>query len=386
MERRFLRHIVLPLALALAPANAACGPSGSPPGPSTSSTTAATTTGAGGAGGMINGTGGGASGGGGNAGGAGPCTGMPGPAPEILDEGHWFPLIALDQSRIYWAQQGLIGEDGTPSTIDAVPLDCSAPAISGLGMAGLGGLASDGTLLYWSAPGGVGQKKGRVFTLPVTGGLSSELLTGLDAPDQLALDGDQIYWIDSLDGGIRRAPKAGGAPVLLAPAGAPPVSGGAFALDASHVYWIDSGTASIRRVPRAGGNVETLVTGEPRAIAVAVTPVGVVWLRESSLSGGDFADDGEIAIAPLGGGSATTLATGLILVHGLAADASHAYVTARGKFTGHSDQGTVSRVSLSGGPLQTLASGEANPEAILVDETAVYWTDRDAGRLYRRAK
>ena len=45
--------------------------------------------------------------------------------------------------------------------------------------------------------------------------------------------------------------------------------------------------------------------------------------------------------------------------------------------------GTVMKVPLGGGPSTTLAGGQANPAAIVVDATSVYWTTTGDGTVMK---
>jgi hypothetical protein len=80
-----------------------------------------------------------------------------------------------------------------------------------------------------------------------------------------------------------------------------------------------------------------------------------------------WSDGAEIFAAPIGGGAASTLATGQVAVAGLAADGTSVYWT-------DVTAGTVMKVSLSGGAPTTLVSGQHSPDAIAVDAASVYWT------------
>lgn len=66
---------------------------------------------------------------------------------------------------------------------------------------------------------------------------------------------------------------------------------------------------------------------------------------------------------------------------GIAVDATHAYVTTSGD-----SGGSIVKVPLSGGGHTVLTSMSPNPFAIAADDTSIYFTVRETGRVHRIAK
>ena len=81
-----------------------------------------------------------------------------------------------------------------------------------------------------------------------TGGTPVTLvtLTGSAVPAGIAVDANNVYWIEGL-GSVRKVPIGGGSPVTLAPA--PELPGG-IAVDATNVYWTDTSTGNVYKTAK----------------------------------------------------------------------------------------------------------------------------------------
>ena len=86
---------------------------------------------------------------------------------------------------------------------------------------------------------------------------------------------------------------------------------------------------------------------------------------------------------PLGGGTLTTLVTGMQGLGFFAIDATNAYWTNQGTADAGYSDGTVMTVSIAGGAPATLATGQGLPEGIAVDATSVYWVNFGTGTVMR---
>jgi hypothetical protein len=71
---------------------------------------------------------------------------------------------------------------------------------------------------------------------PVGGGAAVTLAADVGAY-WVAVDGEDVYWTNGLDETVKRAPRAGGLPVVLAHDQALPEK---VVVDDRYVYWIDS--------------------------------------------------------------------------------------------------------------------------------------------------
>ena len=140
-------------------------------------------------------------------------------------------------------------------------------------------------------------------------------------PYALALDGDDLFWLS--DAGLRRAPLSGGEPVTLAPASE---EFGAAVLGLTpagdYVYYHQASATvqhGIGRVPRAGG--------APEWVANAEGPQGVIANADSVFwaDSGDDWNTGRIWRAGLDGSAPVAIASGLVSPRSLALEGDQLY-------------------------------------------------------------
>jgi hypothetical protein len=156
--------------------------------------------------------------------------------------------LLADASRVYWP-------DGN-SQVLAVSAAGGSPTALATGQVHPVGLALDSQNLYWVNHGSgwpSGGADGAVMKVPLAGGAAISLASGQNAPVAVAVDGTSIYWTTStVDashmGTVVQMPLAGGASVTLGSSNAPT---GALT-DTASVYWLDNdlGSSTIRRVAK----------------------------------------------------------------------------------------------------------------------------------------
>ncbi len=274
-------------------------------------------------------------------------------------------VSAPKTDHVYWADKYVTAK--TLGTIEAIPPGGGTAAILATGQAPTGGMAVDGTSVYW------GTATGTIEKVPLAGGTPTVLASGLGFPVAVAVEGSSVYWADQVDGTIEKVPVDGGTPtVLFSSANAegylPDPT--AIVVNSSGVYWADEANGFIDSAPLAGvsfgGIPTTLASGQDDPVAVAVNSSGVYWADKGS---------GTIDMVPPGGAAApTVLASGQDDPVAIAVEGSNLYWADE---TG----GTIEKMPLAGGTPTVLASGQDDPVAIAVDGTSVYWADQGSGTV-----
>ncbi len=206
----------------------------------------------------------------------------------------------------------------------------------------------------------------------------------------LAQDATSIYWEEDSPepmwpgstGGskIQKISKSGGEPVVLVggwlnglipPAAPGYVAGswfaaGGIATEGSNVVFSDQW--DILAVPTSGGPVAVLANIATSAseipLHLAMDDAGVYWI------------DATRARALPTGGSATTLASGLLAPSGIAASGGSVFITEAGTIGGCcrvAGTGRVERVPTAGGASTIVADSLDSPSAVAVGGSTVYW-------------
>jgi Ricin-type beta-trefoil lectin domain/Domain of unknown function (DUF5050) len=225
--------------------------------------------------------------------------------------------------------------------------------------------------LYWTDNyTSVGQSA--ISEASVAGTSPQPIVTGLDDPAGIAVDGSHIYWTDlgnNHDGTISEANLDGTSPQTIITGGEP----FGIAVDGNVLYWTDLDTGTIRETSLDGGGTWTIVTGQGDAPALAVDGSNLYWTYQGN--GGD----GTISEANLDGTSPHVIVTGLRYPYGLAVDGSHIYWTDLGYPDDNGGDGTVSEANLDGTSPHVIVTGQEYPVGVAVFGSNLYWADQGTG-------
>jgi hypothetical protein len=225
--------------------------------------------------------------------------------------------FVMDAENIYFSESS-----GGYSTgpIALAPLAGGAPVHLASSLGFTGAVAADATNVYW-----VDDDQGTVNAVPIAGGPSRVVASGLHTPDGIAVKGSTLYVTDA-GGDLFAVPAAGGAVSTLV--AGPGVPSGVFAAEYSAALAVDDEHVYFAACP-AGGR------GQPSLYQV-----------------------------PVAGGAPSVLAHSCAT--GIQIDQGNVYWVAR-------DEGTVNRVPARGGPVQVLARDQVFPVGPAIDATHVYW-------------
>jgi hypothetical protein len=223
----------------------------------------------------------------------------------------------------------------------------------------------------------------KVMKVPVQGGALTTLASDGTSPTSLAIDPANVYWtvntIDSCppdgdicpDGVVRKVPIGGGTPTTLASGQALPDG---IAVDEQNVYWINRGimvaSTTVMKMPVAGGTPTALASGLAGVTGrIAVGGGDVYW---TGLSG--LATTPTLTKVPIVGGTATFVATGSGVGADIAVVAGNVYWLEY-SFSG----ANVKAVSLGGGApavVGSIGTSASSIGGIAVDPANLYWTER----------
>ncbi len=210
---------------------------------------------------------------------------------------------------------------------------------------------------------------GSVSRVPVGGGASVPIASNLTYPGALAASGGTLFFTQndysSQNGGSIASTPVGGGPIATIAGGQLFGQSTSIAVAAGAVFWTTY--SDVLTAPIGGGSATTLAA-QTYAYSVAADANNVYW--GSGLNGG------LVLQQPIAGGSPVTLASGQYYPNGIAVDATSVYWT-----TGQGAAGTVMKVPIGGGTPVTLAANQSNPQGIALNSTRVFWVDFGDGSI-----
>lgn len=237
-----------------------------------------------------------------------------------------------------------------------------ASAVSASSTGGAGGAGGEGSGV--GGGGGAGGSQPSVIT---------ELHAGFVSPYDIAIDDENVYWSDGLDGvaegGIHKVRKDGSGYKMLTAIKSPR----AIAVDSTHVYFFTSsfvGTA-LYRVPKAGGVVEELANNFEYGNRIT-TFDGYVYFSTNDPA----IPSGKVWKLPQGapaGQAATQLVGGMISApYDVIADVTGVYFLDLGTGTGD-----IWRMGFNGENAEKIAVNQIQPYHLAKNGSYLYWTTFD---------
>jgi hypothetical protein len=242
-----------------------------------------------------------------------------------------------------------------------------------------------GTSVYWT----IGGAAGGVFTKPFSGGNAVQLSGGDNDPQGVAVDQNNVYWVDTGSDALGQRTLIGVSltyPIPPNDSGAAvnePIAIAVNPTTPTNLYWVDYLAGTVNQMPIGGGTIKTLATGRDHPIAIAVDATTVYWVDYGSQPG-----TGSVSKVSIGGTTITPIATGQTQPWDLAVDATFVYWTSR------TNPGSVQAAPITGaGPTIMIAGGQGAPNGIVVDPPStaqypnppqfVFWTNFDDNTVMR---
>ena len=292
----------------------------------------------------------------------GQCTAPPTVLAVGVITGSWTPVrlpdMAVNATHVYW-----LGYDPAVSgdSVQRVPIAGGAKETLTPGPVQAAGLVVDTAYAYfaWFES---------IMRVPAAGGSPATFITATKGVDRLTRDATHLYW-SAGDGTvtlIERAPLAGGAVETLVPP-APGIGAYEIAVDGADVFGADG--ESLRRAPKTGGPPALLASDPDDLYWFATDATNAYWL--------DTFADGSLAAVPKSGGTPTTVPVDeLSWLDAYDVVLSEGAVYWMHRITGPGDEvrGTLMKAPLGGGAATMLASNQPWPGGPMVDGANVYWT------------
>ncbi|WP_437898917.1 DUF5050 domain-containing protein [Sorangium sp. So ce124] len=195
---------------------------------------------------------------------------------ETLVEIGYVLSVTGDESSVYFG-------DGDGHNIYKMPLDGGAPVVLAADAGAPEYLAQDAENIYWTG----GATTNKVYKVAKAGGDVTVIAENEGEPAGIAVDAQFVYWANTGDGGVFKAPIAGGAKTLIYQGG----SMGGLALRGSTLFSTDmSRNRSVQAHDLASNSTVVLALGQHFAWRI-LAPEGqdVFWTN-----GGDYRFEGQI--------------------------------------------------------------------------------------------
>jgi hypothetical protein len=261
--------------------------------------------------------------------------------------------MAVDATNVYWSNLGF-------GSIKKVPLAGGTVTTLATGQSSPYKVVVDANNVYWVTYG-TGKTDGTVMSVPIAGGTPTTLASAQGSPTGIAVRGGYVYWAVPLPGTINRVPVAGGTIETLATSEA---LANDIDVDDTSVYWLNRLSGKVQQIAITGGAVTTLASGQTTPSGIALDANNVYWVNQGSSSG----NDGSVMSVPKAGGAPVTLVSNVGKPQYITTDGIDVY------FTNGLTPGALKKIPVGGGTATTVATGTSYLFGMAVDSTSVYWT------------
>lgn len=241
--------------------------------------------------------------------------------------------------------------------------------------------------LYWTVPESTLHEyetvPGSLWRANLTSKHITQLASGSESPDGIAIEGTHVYWLD--DGGtLWRSNLDGTGPVSELVTSGTSCVANAIAVDSQHIYWScyvgtpspgsPATPATIGRADLDGRNSDPsfITVGSGNIAGLAVDGGHIYWTDQVASD-----SRGTIGRANLGGTRLRPrLVTGIHLPFGLAVNQQHIYWV-------DSNRGTISRANVDGSHVIRRFIRAPAAEVVKIDRSHVYWTGLEDDAIER---
>jgi hypothetical protein len=215
--------------------------------------------------------------------------------------------------------------------------------------------------VYWASFANGG--RGQLGLASLDGSVSAaSLITGIDEPRSVAVDGNYLYWSSASAIGRARLDGSQANPNFITGIH---LGGYSMAVSGGYIYWANVSSASIGRAKLdASGVDQNFITASSSGLdGVAVDGSHVYWTGGLENIGRANLDGSEINESLVAGPPG----------YGIAVDSGHIYWAAgcSGECSGNS----IMRANLDGSDVVTLVKGLSSPAGVAVDATHIYWSE-----------
>ncbi len=269
------------------------------------------------------------------------------PANVLADDIGNVNTLAASDGYLYWVR--LDAADTNSWSIERMAETGGAVDVVAANIAEPGGLAVDGTSVYWTDVAG-----GRLLAAPLSGvaagGTPTVIASNLTSPLGIVVVDGAAYVNETtslFDSSMVRIPFDGGAPKTIASGFMQPATN-----EGSTLYFAHVNALSCAAAPCALSTIYRYATGDASPTALFTSPeiVQSIAVRDGNIyTVSESADPSalyDVSQTPLAGGSPTTIASGLTNAEGLVATPGSLYWMVRGVvWTAPTDGGKATQVS-----------------------------------------